>query len=397
MWPRYWAVGRDITELKQAEQALADNKARWEFALEGAGDGVWDWNIQTGTAFFSKRYKEMLGYAEDEIGDAAEEWLKRVHPDDMANTMEVLQAHIEGRTPSAIIEHRLRCKDGSWKWVLGRGIVVKRDETGKPIRLVGTNTDITERKLALQQLEEKELSKTRFLAAAGHDLRQPLAAANLFIDALKFSGPTPAQDQIIQRLEQSMSTFNGLLDALLNISKLDAGIIHPEYTSINVTELMNWLEQNFAPLAAERKLGFKLHFSMREPLVVRSDIGLVKSVLMNLVSNAIKFTSRGAILVSARRRGDNVLFQVWDTGMGIQAENIEQIFDEFYQVDNPQRDRSRGLGLGLSIAKRALTLLGGKITCRSQSGHGSVFEFLLPFDHAPTNRNGRPLPQARRT
>ncbi len=232
---------------------------------------------------------------------------------------------------------------------------------------------------SMRQLEEKELAKTRFLAAAGHDLRQPVAAAGLFIDALKLTGPTQRQGAIIQRLDQSMSTFNGLLDALLNVSKLDAGMITPEYTTINVAELFNWLEQNFAPMALEKNIRFRLYFPMREMLFVHSDIGLIKSVLMNLVSNAVKFTSKGSILVSARRRNNGVLFQVWDSGMGIPEDQVKRIFDEFYQVNNQQRDRASGLGLGLAIAKRALTLLGGEVTCRSQLGRGSLFEFRLPL------------------
>lgn len=233
---------------------------------------------------------------------------------------------------------------------------------------------------SMLKLEEKELAKTRFLAAAGHDLRQPLAAANLFVDALKLTEMTSHQDEIIRRLDQAMVTFNGLLDALLNVSKLDAGMIKPEYSSVHVAELFNWLEQNFAPMATEKKLGFRLYFPMKEALVIRSDIGLLKSILMNLVSNAIKFTASGAILVSARQRGGSVLIQVWDTGMGIPDEHSKYIFDEFYQINNPQRDRTSGLGLGLSIVKRALTLLDAKIICRSQVGRGSVFEFRLPLE-----------------
>ncbi len=151
---------------------------------------------------------------------------------------------------------------------------------------------------------------------------------------------------------------------------------------IDVAEIFQWLEQNFAPVAGEKQLGFKLFFPMKERIVIHSDIGLINSVLMNLVSNAIKYTHKGAILVSARRRGSDVLFQIWDTGIGINEEHLEHIFDEFYQINNPQRDRSRGLGLGLSIAKRALALLGGEITCRSRSGRGSIFGFRLPLDRS---------------
>lgn len=258
--------------------------------------------------------------------------------------------------------------------------------SGQPHLLLLVN-DVSDRAKAehaltasMRQLEQKELAKTRFLAAAGHDLRQPIAAANLFIDALKLTEMTPRQGEIINRLDKSMNTFTDLLDSLLNVSKLDAGIIKPEYAPVNVTEIFNWVEQNFAPTMTAKQLDFRLYFPMSQPLVILSDIGLLKSVLMNLVSNAIKFTAQGGILVSARRRGSDVLFQVWDTGIGIPDEYIEQIFDEFYQVSNPQRDRTSGLGLGLSIAKRALTLLGRKISCRSQTGRGSVFEFSLPLE-----------------
>jgi len=250
--------------------------------------------------------------------------------------------------------------------------------------------DITRRKQgesaikdAIRELERKELAKTRFLAAAGHDLRQPLAAANLYLDTLRRTEPTHDQDEIINRLGQAMDTFKVLLDALLNISKLDAGVIKPEYTSINVPELIVWLEENFAPMAAEKQLEFRLFFPIKETFFVRSDIGLLNSVLINLVSNAIKFTPKGGVMVSARRRGDNVLLQVWDTGIGIPDEYMNLIFDEFYQINNPQRDRAGGLGLGLAITERALALLGEKIECRSMVGRGSVFGFRLPLDHTP--------------
>jgi PAS domain S-box-containing protein len=259
-------------------------------------------------------------------------------------------------------------------------LTAERDVEGNITSVLGVGHDITELKEYQAELQRKESAKTRFLAAAGHDMRQPLAAANLFIDALKYTAVSADQNEIIQRLELAMSNFNTLLDALLNVSKLDAGMIKPDYVAIGVTDLLSWVEQNLSPLALEKNIGFKLYFPMRESLVVRSDIGLIQSVLMNLVSNAIKFTSRGGVLLSARQRGNDVLFQVWDTGIGIESEYGERIFDEFYQIDNPQRDRSQGLGLGLSIVKRALLLLNQEITCRSRFRRGSVFEFRLPLD-----------------
>ena len=263
-------------------------------------------------------------------------------------------------------------------------LTAEYDISGNLISVLSVGHDITELIDSKEELNRKELAKSRFLAAAGHDLRQPLAAANLFIDALKYAKPTNEQKQIIQRLDQCMSTFNELLESLLNISKLDAGIIKPEYTSFSITKIFNWLEQSFAPIAQEKHLDFKLCFPGNTELVVYSDIDLIKSVLMNLVSNAIKYTPRGEVLISARRRGADVLFQVWDTGIGIKDDHFPYLFDEFYQINNQQRDRKGGLGLGLAISKRSISLLGGRITFRSQFGRGSVFEFRLPLDNART-------------
>ncbi|MFA5826397.1 MAG: ATP-binding protein, partial [Gallionellaceae bacterium] len=285
-------------------------------------------------------------------------------------------------------ETTFNLKDGLTSTYLSVKIPL-RDETGNIYALCGISTDITIRKQAeeqmldsLRQLEEKELAKTRFLAAAGHDLRQPVAAANLFVDALKLTSPTPRQSELIARLDQSMSVFSGLLERLLDISKFDAGLVKPQIASFDLAELFNWLEQNFAQSALERRLRFHLCFPNRS-LFLRTDIFLLQSVLMNLVSNAIKFTAHGGILIGARQRGNTVLLQVWDTGIGIAAAELPHIFDEFYQIANPQRSREAGLGLGLAICQRAMSLLGGEVTCRSHLGRGSVFEICLPLNGAP--------------
>lgn len=251
---------------------------------------------------------------------------------------------------------------------------------------VATYSDITARVTAeeklldsLRQLEEKEQAKTRFLAAAGHDLRQPIAAATMYLEALKFTAQNQRQKELTERIDHSMTIFSSLLDRLLDISKFDAGLVKPQISTFNLAELFNWLEQSFDQSALNVQLRLRLFFPANRTLTVYTDIALVQSVLMNLVSNAIKFTKHGSILVSARRRGDRVLMQVWDTGIGIAEADMPHIFDEFYQVANPQRNREAGLGLGLSICQRAMSLLGGAITCRSRLGRGSIFEFSLPL------------------
>jgi len=136
--PLFLALCRDVSDQKKMEKTIKDSHERWQFALEGAGDGVWDWNIQTGKAHFSRIWKEMIGFADDEIGNDASEWIRRVHPDDLPRVMATIQSHLDGKTPSAANDFRLLCKDGSYKYMLSRGKVVSRSSDGKPLRLVGT-------------------------------------------------------------------------------------------------------------------------------------------------------------------------------------------------------------------------------------------------------------------
>ncbi len=376
---------------EKREDALRASEEKYRTLVESALSIVLRWDTQGRIVYINSYAENLFGYQPDEL--VGKHIVGTIVPKtestsrNLSGLMDDILAHPE--------KYRLNInenvtKDGKRLWVMWTNRPIF-DDAGKMIEVLSIGNDITERKHAedaltesMRQLEEKELAKSRFLAAAGHDLRQPLAAANLFIDTLKLTAPTAQQSGIIQQLDQAMSTFNGLLDTLLHVSKLDAGVIKPELTAIDVAEIFGWLEQNFAALTAEKRIDFRLRMPAGERLTIHSDLGLVNSVLMNLVSNAIKFTSDSPILVTARRRGNQALFQVWDTGTGIPEECIAHIFDEFYQIGNSQRDRTRGLGLGLSIVKRALALLHSGIACRSQLGRGSVFAFSLPLDAAST-------------
>ena len=165
---------RLLETLQQRDTELRESEFRWKFAIEGSGDGLWDWNVPQSTVYFSARWKQMLGFAQDEIGGGLDEWSKRVHPDDLAKVMADVQAHLDGTTPLYVNEHRVSCKDGSYKWILDRGLVVGRDASGKPLRVIGTHSDITERK----QLEDQ----VRHLAF--HDALTRLPNRRLLVDRL---------------------------------------------------------------------------------------------------------------------------------------------------------------------------------------------------------------------
>ena len=205
----------------EREAALLRSEERWKFAIDGAGDGLWDWNTQTGEAFYAPRYKQMYGYADADFGTSSDEWSKRIHPDDAPGVFTALQPYIEGKPGAASVEFRMLCKNGSWKWTLGRGMVVSRDADGKPLRMIGTNSDITERKAHQSQLERvahfdaltnlpnRVLLADRLQQAMAQALRraQHLAVVYLDLDGFKAINDQHGHDvgdQVLIALAQRM-------------------------------------------------------------------------------------------------------------------------------------------------------------------------------------------------
>ena len=255
-----------------------------------------------------------------------------------------------------------------------------------------TYTDITPQKRREQALEsarrvaeQANAAKTRFLAAASHDLRQPVHAIGLFFATLEERTPGAASDPLFERIRDAIIAVDTMLTSLLDISKLDAGVIHPVIVSVSVRRLFERLASEFELIARER--GLRLQFRALD-VRVQSDANLLDRVLRNLISNALRYTSTGGVLVAARRTGTNIRFCVYDTGIGIPAHEFEEIFVEFHQLDNPERDRQQGLGLGLAIVRRICDLLGHQIVVRSRLGTGSSFELRLPlatYDSSPVD------------
>ncbi|CAG0957705.1 partial two-component system, sensor histidine kinase, partial [Rhodocyclaceae bacterium] len=291
---------------------------------------------------------------------------------------EITQAFLEAvhRARSFDLELPALTTGGRSVWVRIQG----QYEAGGDCRLLsGALQDITERKraeadlvAAKQAAEAANVAKSRFLAAASHDLRQPIQAINLFQSALAMTTLGPEQKRISDSLATATRSLGDLLNALLDISRFDSGAVvaHPE--ALHIDALLCGLDAEFTLLATEKSLRFRLHLPSRER-VIRTDPKLLHSLLGNLIGNAIKYTRRGGVLVGVRRRGDQALIQVWDTGIGIGPEHLGSIFEEYFQIGNPERNRAKGLGLGLSIARRLARLLQTEVVCRSRPGRGSVF------------------------
>ncbi|WP_235911600.1 hybrid sensor histidine kinase/response regulator [Mesorhizobium xinjiangense] len=231
-------------------------------------------------------------------------------------------------------------------------------------------------------------AKTRFLAAASHDLRQPIHALGLLnttFGALAERGDVRAEDarSLAARTKSVTSNLAGLLDSLLDISRLDAGVATPAREPVCLRDLINGLRTEYSGMAEECGLDWR---AVGSSAFVDSDPMMLKRILGNLLSNAFRYTPEGRVLLGCRRRGAEIEIQVYDTGIGIPADQQSAIFDEFYQLHNPERDREKGLGLGLSIVRRTAQLLGHRIRLVSTPGKGTMFSVTVPLVRMPVER-----------
>jgi signal transduction histidine kinase/CheY-like chemotaxis protein len=232
-----------------------------------------------------------------------------------------------------------------------------------------------------ERAEEANRAKSHFLAAASHDLRQPAHALRLFVSSLGALAEKGAAVEarrlggIVGKMQASLRGLSRLLNGLLDISRLEAGVVKPEPRPLPLRPVFDAMRANFAEQARQKDL--TLHVRATD-LWVSSDRVLLEQILGNLLSNAVRYTTTGEVLLLARPRGAHVELQVWDTGTGIPQDQREAIFREYYQLGNPQRDLEQGLGIGLSIVRRAASLLGSEIRLRSRVGRGSMFSLRLP-------------------
>jgi len=240
-----------------------------------------------------------------------------------------------------------------------------------------------------QQLELANLAKSRFLAAASHDLRQPLHALGLFVAQLRARMNAPERKQVIGQIDAALAAMNELFNALLDISRLDAGALTAEIAEFPVAQLLARIESTFSGAAREKGLSLRV---VSSSLWVRSDFILLERILLNLVSNAVRYTRRGRILVGCRRRRGGLRIDVCDTGPGIPQDQRENIFGEFYRLGQPGRDHHGGLGLGLAIVERLCRLLGHRIELTSSLGRGSRFAVVVPGVTTPARVARPPAP-----
>lgn len=236
--------------------------------------------------------------------------------------------------------------------------------------------------IARMEAEQANIAKSRFLAAAGHDLLQPLEAIGLFAGALERKITDPMQKEIIADVRAAQGSMRRLLNALLDISQIEAGVIELHPVTWSLGPLLDQIIKEQAPLADEKALRLRVIGHNKS---VFADRVLTERILRNLISNAVRYTDEGGVIIACRNRGDQIRVEVHDTGPGIAESDMQKIFDEFHQLSDPGRDKSEGLGLGLTISSRLATLMGFDLSVRSSVGRGSVFSLTLPISLPPSS------------
>ncbi len=293
------------------------------------------------------------------------------------------QTVLRGYVP---IEREIEAQNGAW---YTRRILPYRTQDNTVEGVVITFAEITERrrianelKQAKQQAELANAAKSRFLAAASHDLRQPLQTLALLQGLLARAVDGERAQKLVARFDETLGAIEGMLNAMLDINQIEAGIVHAEPVTFTINDLFDRLRDEFTYHAQAK--GLILHV-VRCSLSIHTDPRLLEQMIRNLVSNALKYTKRGKVLLGCRRHAGMLSIEVCDTGIGIPDKDLRPIFDEYHQLDNAARERSRGLGLGLSIVQRLGTLLGHRVRVRSQPGKGSIFaiEVTLPPNPVP--------------
>ena len=391
----------DVTERRRVEEALKESEFRWKFALEGAGDGVWDWNIQTGEAFYSRRYKEMLGFEDGEIGNSSDEWLKRIHPEDTPTVMAALQPFLEGKAGTAAIEFRMLSKDGRWKPILGRGMVVSRDSAGKPLRMIGTNTDLTELKTAeeerhtmeLQMLQVQKLESLGVLAGGiAHDFNNILTViiGNADLALMRLNKESSAVDNL-HRIEQAAARAADLAKQMLAYSGKGRFVIENIDLNTLLEEMLRMLE-----VSISKKVLLRLNPYKHLP-TVEADATQMRQVIMNLVINASEAIGEksGVIAISTGcmdcdrsylkdvwldeniSEGLYVYLEIADSGCGMDKQTMAKLFDPFFTT------KFTGRGLGMAAVLGIVRGHKGAIKVYSELNRGTTFKILLPASSKP--------------
>jgi PAS domain S-box-containing protein len=383
----------DVTEETLIKKQLLDSEFRWKFAVEGSKDGLWDWDIKTNNVYFSIQWKNMLGFKDHEITNTLQEWEKRVHPDDIKRVYEDITRHMKGETETYQNEHRMLCKDGKYKWILDRGIIVSKDENEEPLRFIGTHTDISVQKNFEAELKEANIKekkanaiKSEFLANMSHEIRTPLNGVIGLTDLVLETQLDNIQKEYLQKIKYSSHSLLHIVNDILDYSKIEANKLDIVLSPANIYNTFKNISHLFSHQISKKGLEFNFTIEPNIPEVIIADHLRIIQVLNNFIGNSFKFTNKGYIQVDLKildkdEKFINLQFSVIDTGIGIAKENKYKLFQTFSQEDTSTTKKFGGTGLGLSISKQLIELMGGEVFFESKKDVGSTFGFRIKLSY----------------
>jgi PAS domain S-box-containing protein len=405
-------LASEVQRRQKVETILREREERYELAVSGTNDGLWDWNLITNEVYFSPSWMRILGYEKEALPYHYSTWADNVHPDEIEQALRDINDHLQGKTDVYQNTHRLKHHDGHYIWIAAKGKCI-HDEQGKPYRLVGTITDITEKKIAEQQLtiakEEAEIAnktKSEFLATMSHEIRTPMNAVIGMTGLLLDTPLTPKQQEFAEIIRSSGDTMLSLINDILDFSKIESGKLEIETQIFNLRSCIEESLDLVASKAIEKGLEIAYLMDKNTPELINGDVTRLRQVLVNLLGNAIKFTHHGevSILVSGQVKisgnseslSENyhnlqeIRFTIQDTGIGISEDKMYRLFQPFSQVDSSITRHYGGTGLGLVISKKLTELMGGKMWVESKVNQGSKFTFTIVTNAVDSVTNYHP-------
>jgi len=398
-------IAHDITDIVRAQAQVAEHEQRLREVMAATLEGIWDWHIASGRVIHNEQWYSLIGYSAGEIADHVDAFAACIHPDDRSSVWAAIQALLEGRTEVYRSEHRMLRKGGSVIWVLDRGQIAERDADGKPVRVVGAFTDITDRKQDQQALEKAlaaanyaTRAKSEFLATMSHEIRTPMNGI-LGMAQLLLSDTVSQEErrEWASTILDSGQILLTLLNDILDFSKVEAGRLDLSPSTFSPCHLAHETIAIFDELALDKGIEIDIDCTLGQRLF-SGDTTRLRQMLSNYLSNAIKFSESGKVTVRITEcigEGQPRLieFSVSDSGIGIPADKQALLFSPFTQIDASSTRRFGGTGLGLSIVRRLAELMGGEVGVESREGLGARFWFSVALEPASERDVGESLPK----